>query len=132
MVLPISNCKRCDRIFNRIRRDICQACIAEEDKAFQTVRDFLKLHKDASMTDVQDGTGVDMELIIEMIQDGRLILRDNPNLAYGCERCGSQTQSGRYCAKCTKELSNALTAAATELRQKNAEQNALGKGFHSR
>jgi predicted amidophosphoribosyltransferase len=122
--MAISNCKRCDRIFSKVRRDICSECIAEEDKAFQSVRDFLRLHRDASMS---------VEFIISMIQDGRLILRDNPNFSYSCERCGKPTQTGRYCGHCTKELSSALSGAAAELRQKNAsQQNGSNKGFYSR
>lgn len=131
--MAISNCKRCDRIFSKVRRDICSECIAEEDKAFQTVRDFLRLHRDASMSEVSEATEVEVEMIIEMIQDGRLMLRDNPNFSYSCERCGKPTQTGRYCGHCTKELSSALSGAAAELRQKNAsQQNGSNKGFHSR
>lgn len=83
------------------------------------------------MAHVTEATGVSVNMIIDMIQDGRLILRDNPNLNYACERCGNPTQVGRYCASCTKELTQSLKAAEAELRQKTAERD-LGKGYHSR
>ena len=116
--MPVANCKRCGRIFNKVRRDICMQCIAEENKAFEVVRAYLKDHKDATMGDVVEATGVELELIVSMIQDGRLILRDNPNIYYDCERCGGPTQSGRLCAKCTKELAEEMTGAANALRQR--------------
>lgn len=128
--MPIANCKRCGRIFNQVRRNICPACIAEEDKAFETVRAYLRKNRDATMLQVTEDTGVPSEFIIDMIRDGRLILRDNPNLNYPCERCGNPTQAGRYCASCTKELSASLSTASAELRQKMQEKK--GHGYYSK
>ncbi|CAM3951995.1 TIGR03826 family flagellar region protein [Alicyclobacillus pomorum] len=116
--MPIANCKRCGRIFSQVRRNICPACIAEEDQACETVRAYLRKNRDATMTQVTEDTGVATEFIIDLIRDGRLILRNNPNLNYPCERCGNPTQAGRYCASCTKELSASLAAASAKLRIK--------------
>lgn len=129
--MPIANCKRCQRIFNKTRRDICHECIAEEEVAFQTVRAYLKEHKDATMAEVTESTEVDLEIIIALIQDGRLILRDNPNLNYPCARCGNPTQAGRYCAACTKELTHELNVARTQL-QKTNQDNSGRPGFFTK
>ncbi|MCL6517454.1 TIGR03826 family flagellar region protein [Alicyclobacillus sp.] len=130
--MPIANCKRCGRLFNKIRRDICPACVAEEDKAFDIVRQYLREHRDATMAQVSEETGVGVDLIISMIQDGRLMLRDNPNLHYPCERCGKPTRAGRFCPACTKELSAGLGAAARELRKKAEQTDSQGRGYYSR
>lgn len=134
--MTIANCKRCGRMYNRIRRDICPPCVEDEEKAFQTVRTYLREHRDATMDGLVEATGVDMQLIVDMIRDGRLILRDNPNLTYQCERCGQPTQSGRYCAACTKELAAGLGDAATEMRRqrdtRSQNDKASGGGFYSR
>jgi flagellar operon protein (TIGR03826 family) len=129
--VPIANCRRCGRIFNQVRRNICPACVAEEDKAFEVVRAYLRQHRDATMAEVTDATEVPVDMIIDMIRDGRLILRDNPNMNYPCERCGKPTQAGRYCAACSKELSASLAAASAELRQK-AKADKESKGYYSR
>lgn len=100
---------------------------------FEAVRKYLRHHRDASMVEVSEETGVDVDMIIDMIRDGRLIIRDNPNLSYGCERCGSPTQAGRYCAQCTKELSNNLLSASSALKQKaDVEKNDKSGGYYSR
>lgn len=131
--MAIANCKRCGRIFNRVRRDICTSCIAEEDKMFILVRDYLREHRDAYMQDVIEGTGVDMDVLIQMIQDGRIILTDNPNMNYACERCGGATQSGRFCGKCTKELANSFATAGAQMKSKLANQKAGDRGgYYSR
>lgn len=129
--MPIANCKRCQRIFNKTRRDICPACIAEEDEAFQIVRAYLKEHKDATMAEVTEETEIELELIVSLIQDGRLILRDNPNLTYPCARCGQPTQAGRYCADCTKELTQELNVARTQV-QKHQQDSTGRAGFHTK
>jgi flagellar operon protein (TIGR03826 family) len=129
--VPIANCRRCGRIFNQVRRNICPACIAEEDKAFEVVRAYLRQHRDATIAEVSEATDVSVDMIIGMIQDGRLILRDHPNMSYPCERCGNPTQAGRYCATCTKELSTSLAAASAELRQKTKDDKS-SKGYYSR
>ncbi|QSO48137.1 TIGR03826 family flagellar region protein [Alicyclobacillus mengziensis] len=129
--MPIANCKRCQRIFNKTRRDICPDCIAEEDAAFVAVRAYLREHKDATMAQVTEDTEVEIGIIISLIQDGRLILRDNPNLTYPCARCGAPTQAGRYCADCAKELTHELSVARTRL-QKDGQGDAKRIGFYSK
>ncbi|GMA51297.1 hypothetical protein GCM10025857_26540 [Alicyclobacillus contaminans] len=128
--MTIAYCKRCGRIFNQVRRNICPACVAEEDKMFEIVKTYLRQNKDATMMQVTEETGVPTEFIVDMIRDGRLILRDNPNLTYPCERCGQPTQAGRYCAACTKELSESLSAASAQLKQKQHPQ--PGRGYYSK
>lgn len=130
--MPVANCKRCGRIYNRVRRDICSACIKEEDEIYLLVREFLRQHPDASMGDVLDNTGVELETLVEMIQDGRLIISNNPNLLYSCERCGNDTQSGRYCVQCTKELVTGFEAAATQLSNKKSEPKPEKRGYFSK
>ncbi|MBX5436708.1 MAG: hypothetical protein IRZ33_05760 [Alicyclobacillaceae bacterium] len=118
--MPIANCARCGRIYTRVRRDICPKCVAEEDRAFTLVRSYLSEHRNADMAELTEATGVDASLVVALIQNGRLILRNNPNLSYPCERCGEPTQSGRFCRRCAKELSLALSAASAQLRTRAA------------
>ena len=127
--MAVANCKRCGRIYNRVRRDICVNCIGDEDKAFQTVRKYLREHRDATMENVVESTGVELDLIVDMIRDGRIILRDNPNLTYECDRCGKPTQSGRYCTTCTQELASNLSGAAEEVRKQRDTENQGRSGY---
>ncbi len=130
--MSISNCKRCGRIFNRVRRDICPACVADEDKLFIKIREYLRKNRSAFIQDVVDATGIDMEVLIEMIQDGRIILSDNPNMGYGCERCGGFTQSGRLCARCSAELAGNLTNASDKLKARANHDKGRQGGYYSK
>lgn len=114
-------------MYNRTSRAICQDCIAEEEEAFQLVRAYLKDHRDASLHQVVAETGVDEDLILEMIYQGRLYLGDNPNLQYPCERCGSPAGSGRYCNSCASQMGEAFASAQQELRTRHTmEKNRRG------
>lgn len=130
--MAIVNCKRCGRIFNRIRRDICANCIAEEDSAFAAVRAYLKDHPNATMADVVEATDVELELIVSMIRDGRLMLHDNPNMSYECQRCGGPTQSGRFCARCTEELAHTLAKATSEIKKQIKDSGDEGPKYYSK
>lgn len=116
--MPIAYCKRCERIFNKGKRDICPACVQAQENSFTLVRGYLKEHHDATMYEVSEETGVPVADIIYLIRDGRLMLRDNPNLTYPCERCGGPTQAGRYCGSCAEELTGALNSAKSTLEEK--------------
>lgn len=130
--MPIAYCKRCQRIFNKVRRDICADCAAEQERVFQLVRVYLKDHRDASLLEVSEATEVDPEDIIELIREGLLIVRDNPNLNYACERCGQPTRAGRYCVSCAEELSTALHSARDDLTKKAGSTSGRRPGFLSR
>lgn len=130
--MAVANCKRCGQMFHRTNRAICPDCVTEEDEAFQIVRAYLKQHREANMQQLVDETGVDEEFIIDMLHEGRLFLGDNPNFTYECERCGGPTQTGRYCASCTKELSGAFSFARDDIKQRRIAQQDKGPGYFSR
>lgn len=130
--LTVANCKQCGRIFNRVRRDICADCSAQEDRTLTVIRGYLKEHRDANIQEVSGGTEVEYDTIVRMIQDGRLLLRDNPNMTYPCERCGTSTTSGRFCANCSKELAQGFGDVRGALKAKNLATDKDKGGFFSR
>ncbi|WAH37682.1 hypothetical protein [Alicyclobacillus dauci] len=129
--MAIANCKQCGRLYNRTGRDICPQCIREQDEMVHDIRQFLKKNPSANIHETADGTGVPYITIVDMIRDGRLVLRDNPNMSYPCERCGEPTLAGRLCSKCSHELTESLSQASAGLREKNNQGNKV-PGFFSR
>lgn len=126
--MAIVNCKRCGRIYNKVRRDICQACMAQEDEWFAKVKAYLHDHPGAMLPQISEATEIDATYIIDMIRNGRLMLSDYPNLFYECERCGNPTKSGRFCASCSKELTEGLSRAGQSAVGKKTDP----KGYYSR
>jgi len=130
--MAVTNCRRCGAIFNRIGRDICPKCVRAEDEAYKAIREYLRKNKDVFLSDLAEGTGVPEEWIVDMIRDGRLILRDHPNLFATCENCGEPIQSGRFCAKCSNKLNETFASAAQEMQQKAALEKQKRVGYFSR
>lgn len=133
--MAIANCRRCGKLFNRIGRDICPDCVKDEDEKLATIRAYLRQHPLANIYEVANGTDVSYDEIVQFIRDGRLLLRNNPNMVYPCERCGTPTQSGRLCANCAKEMAREVKNEGRRPAEKDvgpSRDSGRGKGYYSR
>ncbi|WP_164668078.1 TIGR03826 family flagellar region protein [Virgibacillus doumboii] len=126
----LANCSRCNAVFVKTVRDICQSCYKEEEKAFQTVYRFLSVreNREATMQEIVKATGIEEYLIIKFIREKRLLTSKFPKLAYPCERCGVDIVTGKYCSNCTDELKRDLEIH--ERNEKRAEQNKDRKNIY--
>ncbi|MBP2078905.1 TIGR03826 family flagellar region protein [Oceanobacillus polygoni] len=108
----LANCVRCNAVFVKGLRDVCQNCYKKEEDAFQTVYRYLRERKnrEATLLEIIDATGVEESLIIKFIKEKRLLPSDFPKLAYPCERCGNEITSGKLCISCSEELKSDLNA----------------------
>lgn len=106
----LANCSRCNNVFVKNIRDICQNCYNEEEKSYETVYRFLRERKnrEATMVEIVKATGVEETLIVKFIREKRLHPSQFPKLAYPCERCGSPIASGNLCENCTSEFHDDL------------------------
>lgn len=115
----LANCARCGAVFVKSLRDICQNCYREEEKAFQTVYNFLKVRKnrEATILEIVEATDVEEELIIKFVKEKRLTPKDFPMLAYPCQRCGEKITEGKLCTSCSKEIQTDLAQFEEEERK---------------
>src|SRR5699024_647596 len=106
----LANCIRCEAVFVKTTRDICQDCYQQEEKDFDTVYSFLKQKKnrEATLYEIVDATGVEEEVIIKFIKEKRLRTSQYTKLAYSCERCRTPIISEKICPTCSEELKNEL------------------------
>ncbi|MBP1947984.1 TIGR03826 family flagellar region protein [Virgibacillus litoralis] len=106
----LANCSRCQAVFVKTIRDVCQSCYKEEERAFETVYRFLSIRKnrEATMMEIVKATEVNQNLIIKFIKEKRLRTSQFPKLAYPCERCGVDIIHGRLCGDCSDDIKNGL------------------------
>ncbi|SDZ33319.1 flagellar operon protein TIGR03826 [Evansella caseinilytica] len=106
----LANCPNCGKVFVKALRPVCDACYREVEEKFDTVYTFIRKSRNRSATidQVCEETGVEKDLIIRFIREGRLQLSQFPNLGYPCEKCGESTREGRLCSKCKKEINDGL------------------------
>lgn len=121
----LSNCPNCGEVFVKNQfHDVCPKCWKEEEKAYETVYQFIRKRENraATIQQVVEATEVDEDLILKFIKTGRLKLTHFPNLGYPCDKCGKIIQKGRLCETCAEELRKELEfVKAEEARQKELE-----------
>ena len=106
----LANCARCGEGFVKTTRDICHKCYQLEEDAFNTVYKFLSIrkHRQATIPEIVEATGVEEELIFKFIKQKRLRNSDFPNLTYPCDRCHKPITSGKICEACKQEIEKEL------------------------
>ena len=117
MGLTMSNCPYCGRVFVRTFHNICQHCINEIEEQYQLVRDYLREHRTATITELSEETGVPVKQITKFIREGRLSLKDNPNMSYPCESCGILIREGNLCGSCRQKLAKKLNRVQESIAQ---------------
>lgn len=111
--MNIKNCRVCGRIYNYASGpNICPACKESMEAKFQEVKEYIRVHKGVSMTEVAEACEVEVGQIRQWLRDDRLEVTEDSALYLTCENCGAPIRSGRFCEKCkgsmTKELKDVL------------------------
>ncbi|WP_052487372.1 hypothetical protein [Gordoniibacillus kamchatkensis] len=110
--LTVDNCPRCGAIFNKNLRNLCPNCMKQMDDMLEVCESYLLRHDKATTEQLQQATGVPMDVIMKFIKEERkLSTKFYPNLTYPCEKCGRGIREARICAKCGTELLEAFRPA---------------------
>lgn len=110
MMAELANCERCDRVFVKVIRTICEACYNEEEKMFNVVYNFIrkKENRSATLSEVHTATDVPEKTIIRFIKEGRLRTTQFTNLTYPCQSCGEHILEGKLCRRCVDKIESEL------------------------
>ena len=127
----ISNCVNCGQMFMKTRDNICPACIEEKEEVFRQVKQYLRENKSATLVQVIQDLQIEMELVVEMVEEGRLYFAENPNFGIECVCCGKPTSAGRYCPSCQSEVARKFADATLQARCKSQDKKRVG-GYFSR
>lgn len=119
----LANCPKCGKLFVKGIRDICPACHREEEEAFAKVVAYLRdpEHKGATIYEVSEATGVSVKLITKFIRQGRISLKNSPNLGYPCESCGELTTEGNLCPSCRAKFTASVQKLKEEIERKGTQ-----------
>lgn len=115
------NCANCGKIMvaNQFR-DICQDCYKEEENQFNIVYKYMRKRENRAATKQQvvEATSVSEELLLKFIKNGRIQVKQFPNLGYPCDKCGTIIQTGKLCANCAAELKKEIALYEKEEQRK--------------
>lgn len=105
----LRNCPVCGKVFVKVVKNLCPACVEAEEQEFMEARDYIKNNPGASVEEITTVTKIDEKKILKWLREGRI---DYSNRAGGlrptCKSCGATINVGNLCAKCAKELSNRI------------------------
>ncbi|NRD79368.1 flagellar protein [Bacillus sp. BRMEA1] len=118
MTATLGNCRRCGKLYLRIR-NICDQCFQKQEDDFLKVSEYLRDFPGVTIHALSEATEVSVGQIREFIMAERIIAGHFPNLAYPCETCGSMIKSGTKCQNCFESISK----LAKQMDQKGPEVN---------
>lgn len=103
--MEMRNCPRCRKVFNYISSPICESCEKEEEKIFESVRDYLKQNPNFTLAQVSEATGVSAKKILKYVKEGRLEISKGMHGEIKCEQCNKPISKGKYCDSCVIQIS---------------------------
>jgi len=98
----VDHCKRCNKLYNKIKTPYCPACQDEIDRQFGLIRNYMNEHPDADINTVLKNTGAEEKILLFLLREERLTISARPSIP--CESCSKLIKSGRYCSECTVKL----------------------------
>lgn len=115
--MALKNCEKCGKIFaGESFNRICEKCSEKDDMAYKLVKDYMYDHPEASISEVAKFTLVEEERIYHYLRQAKLKIRGN-SVSIDCERCGASISAGRFCEKCTYEMSKGFKEAFGQANQ---------------
>ncbi len=120
--MNVRNCKKCGRIFNYVSgMPICPSCREDMEKKFQEVKDYIREHKEAGITEVAEACEVEVRQIKQWVREERLEFSADSPVGIDCELCGAMIRSGRFCEKCKVGMATELGKAIERPKQVKKE-----------
>lgn len=86
----------------------CPRCRKVYYDDFGKVKKYLEEEGKASLVEIADKTGVKIEVIDTLLENGSLQLPKEFEDAARCERCGAFFPVGRYCKDCIEDTSKGI------------------------
>lgn len=115
--MGLGYCPECGKLYMANPAGICPACQEAEEPLAQKVTDYLREVKTATLEEVHEATGVKHKTILRMIKNGRVRTEHDIEIYYNCERCGAPISEGRMCARCSKAITDEISAKVKEWNQ---------------
>lgn len=97
-------CPRCNKLFAKHFREVCNNCHAELEKDYERCVEHLRKNRGLNIQQLSEETEISIKQITRWVREGRISLMDAPNLTYPCEICGSLIREGNMCDSCRTRL----------------------------
>lgn len=107
--MNVRNCRTCGRIFNYVTGSaMCPSCREKLEEKFQQVKEYIRENKGVGIPEVAEACDVDAGQIRQWLREERLELSQDSPIYLTCESCGGPIRTGRFCEKCTGNMTRSL------------------------
>ncbi len=106
MGMNIDNCAKCGKIYVKNLKDMCPACLKEIELQYERCLQYLKENKACKIEELSDATEVSVKQIAKFIREGRISIKNSPNMDYPCDICGTAIRENKICEPCRLRLAN--------------------------
>ena len=86
--MPLANCARCRKMFNKVSTPICPECLPEEEADIQKVREVIEREPNLTTERAAELADVDVGVVNRMVEVG-VIARVQPGEKVYCGKCGA-------------------------------------------
>jgi len=120
--MDLANCKQCGKVFQKVRQDYCESCLAEQEQILLEVQRYVKDHPSSGVPEVAEAFELEESQILHFVRENRLTLNFTGGGSIECESCGAPIVSGRLCVSCRQQLGGGF-APEPEKIQVNSDEN---------
>ncbi len=109
--MEVKNCRSCGRLFNYIGGgyQLCPACVADLDKKFGLVKQYIRDTPYATMPQIAEENNVSIAQLERWVREERLTFADDSPIGIECEGCGTTIKTGRFCSNCKDNMAKGLS-----------------------
>ena len=130
--MTIVQCRICKKPFHSIGGKVCPECLAQIDRDFITVRDYIYDNRHSSIDKTSKETGVAKSIILHLLKEGRLTLSnpDSEGLLL-CDICGKPIDTGRMCGECKDSIATTMNKSIESKKPPEPEKKDVRTGKYS-
>jgi len=112
--MKVDHCKRCNKLYNKIKTPYCPICLDEIDRQFGIIRDYMDENPGSDISTILKDTKTEEKVLLFLIREERLAFSKKASVP--CSGCGKLIKSGRYCSECTVKLTSDFSKAEKQMK----------------
>lgn len=115
--MPLANCARCKRMFNKTSSPVCTQCETAEEADCEKVRELINREPNLNAEELAEKAEVDIRVVNRMVNEGQLTCA-SVTVDVTCGRCGAPaiSMSKKLCQACLDKLNAEVARAQSSIK----------------
>ena len=122
--MPPANCKKCNKVFDKVYTPYCTDCYAVHSENLSNIYRFIQENNTMSLDQVAVNCGLEPNELERILFSGELGTASS-KIIYECQRCETPisplNRRGRFCLRCTQTIEKEAKIDAESKKQRQLE-----------